>query len=171
MPDAQTIYNDKFERGSAYSLYLAREYLPKEGPFLFLHGDLLYHERLLHECAQAEGTCLVVGPRQECSDEEIVIKANDKEKVIKMKRGGTGGLEWRGIMRVAPEDRTELINVLRQDVSRSLDAPLWKSVRTFCYNSSVRILYSDAPWIEIDSLDDFREAREKIWPLIQNEEE
>ena len=168
IPGVKTIYNDKFERGSTYSLYLARDYFPDKEPFIFLQSDLLFHKRLLEECIHAHGSRLVVGPRHEHSNEEIVVQVKEGI-VINMERGSANGLEWRGIVRVAPEDRMGLLHVLEQDVSYSLDTPLWKSLRTFCTNASVRILHSDAPWTEIDFPKDLIKAREEIWTLVQNE--
>lgn len=168
IPGVKTIYNDMFDRGSTYSLYLARDYFPESEPFIFLQSDLLFHRRLLEECIHAHGSRLVVGPRHEHSNEEIVVQSKEGI-VINMERGSANGLEWRGIVRVAPEDRKELLLALEQNVSSSLDTPLWKTLRTFCTNASVQILYSDATWTEIDFIEDLIKAREKIWMLIQNE--
>jgi len=171
---ASFVINSRFEdTSSLYSLWLAREHL-RDG-FVVLNCDVLFHPQLL--------TRLLSSPFEDALLIDLVDKNNnhlgDEEMKIKLKDGLVADIskdmdpaeadgENVGIVKFSAEGACRLVEEmdvliasgrLREWAPRAFLA----FARRFPLHA---ISTAEYPWIEIDFPEDYRRAKEEVFPQI-----
>jgi len=171
---ASFVINSRFEdTSSLYSLWLAREHL-RDG-FVVLNCDVLFHPQLL--------TRLLSSPFEDALLIDLVDKNNnhlgDEEMKIKLKDGLVADIskdmdpaeadgENVGIVKFSAEGASRLVEEmdvliasgrLREWAPRAFLA----FARRFPLHA---ISTAEYPWIEIDFPEDYRRAKEEVFPQI-----
>ena len=168
------VINSRFEETSSlYSLWLAREHL-LDG-FVVLNCDVLFHPQLL--------TKLISAPVDDALLLDFVDKnANqlgDEEMKVKVANGLVVDIrkdlapaeadgENVGIVKFSSEGAKRLVREMDSLISRGFErewAP--RAFREFALRFPLHAISTeDLPWIEIDFPEDYRKAKEEIFPKI-----
>lgn len=171
---ASFVFNSRFEdTSSMYSLWLAREHL-RDG-FVVLNCDVLFHPQLLIK--------LLAAPFDDALLVDLVDKANnhlgDEEMKVKIKDGlvidirkdldpAEADGENVGIVKFGPAGAKRLIAEMDSLIADGFVrewAP--RAFREFASRFPLGAISTENyPWIEIDFVEDYRKAREQIFPRI-----
>jgi len=172
--NVEYIRNERYEEtNNIYSLYLARRKLEGED-FTLLNSDVFFHPGILSNLLNSEkrGLILSVDTEVPLGEEEMKVLIRDdtvldisKEIPPEEAQG-----EYIGIARVDSEVSNGLFDAVKKTI-------LEKGFDVF-YEEAFRELISRGeyprveetmglPWIEIDTPEDLRIAREKIAPLLR----
>ena len=156
------VENSKYDRGNAYSLYLARNELNDD--VIIMHGDVLFAPKMLGELISADGNCMLVSEFSDDSGEEMnVWIANGI--IAEMKRSaGDGSAEWVGFIKISKKDCKSLSEILE---TINMDTPLWHVLNPFLKSRPTKYVKTVLPWIEIDFPEDLVVARNQIYPAIE----
>lgn len=148
------------------SLWMARNTVGGDGPFLYLHGDLIYDEKILQDELKngaAEGLDLVVdiGPTDE---EAMKVLVDDAGRFIKSSKDipldqALG--EWIGMARIGPGTGDRLFHAIDHLLGQGeLDAYDTAAFNVLARNGEkISIIPTDGkPWLEIDFAEDYGRA-------------
>lgn len=152
---------------SSYSLWLAREFL--SGDFIYLNGDLLFHEYILRRLLDDPSENVMATDHSRIGQEDDTFKALiGAGQIIEL----TKQMDQNRVSAVAPgpvkfskRGRNILFNVLDKIIHHG-DKSQW------CYSIFGQIAgdiqlrsvdISGLPWIEIDTLEDLEQARKMIF--------
>lgn len=169
------IFNpDYANKNNIYSFWMAREEM-KNG-FVLINSDVLFHPKILSFCLRDEGrSVLVIDDFKllEKEDMKVTMGRNDIIKDISKDippRIANG--EYIGITKLYEETTKlvllktkELLNRGRYNVFYEEAFKLVAKEGSHFFGVSTRGL----PWIEIDTIDDLKRAREIILPKIESE--
>jgi len=171
---ASFVINSRFaETSSMYSLWLAREHL-LDG-FVVLNCDVLFHPQLLARLLSSpfEDALLVdivEENKNHLGDEEMKVKVSDGLVVDIRKDLDVAEADGEnvGIVKFSAEGARRLVEEMDALVSRGLErewAP--RAFREFASRFPLHAISTgDYPWIEIDFPEDYRKAKEEIFPQI-----
>jgi L-glutamine-phosphate cytidylyltransferase len=168
------VVNSRFEETSSlYSLWMAREHLV-DG-FIVLNCDVLFHPQLL--------TKLISSPFEDALLVDLIDKkANhlgDEEMKVKVENGLVVDIrkdmdpaeadgENVGIVKFSSAGARRLVDEMDSLISRGFErdwAP--RAFREFALQFPLHAISTeDLPWIEIDFPEDYRKAKEEIFPQI-----
>ena len=165
---AQSIDNPFFRHcNNMGSLWMAKSFVGDE-PFIYLHGDLVYSELMLHDFLKA-----VASPGNSCIDLLTAFGEVDEE-AMKVRTDSSGRLiesnkaiplaeasgEWTGIAvvhqpaLVFAEIENHMMNVSLTDYDTAAFSSLAEA------GHEIRCIASNGdPWKEIDTIDDLEDAR------------
>lgn len=170
-PNISFVTNARFEETSSlYSLWLAREHL-LDG-FVVLNCDVLFHPQLLAKLIASpfEDALLVDFANRQLGDEEMKVKVSDG-RVIDIRKDmdpSEADGENVGIVKFGREGAKRLIEAMDSIISRGQErdwAP--RAFREFATRFPLHaISTADYPWIEIDFPEDYRKAKDEIYPRI-----
>ena len=174
-PHVRFVENTRFqETNSLYSLWLARPVLD-EG-FVVMNCDVLFHPAMLGDLltARHENALLVSYPDvgdADLGDEEMKVQVR-RGRVIDIDKGlssrHTDG-ENVGIAKFSADGARRLTSVMDELVAAD-HLRAW-APRAFKAFARDRALYAigtrGLPWTEIDTPEDYRHARESVYPAIR----
>ena len=171
---ASFVINSRFEETSSlYSLWLAREHL-LDG-FVVLNCDVLFHPQLLAQ--------LLSSPLQDALLVDLVDKNNnhlgDEEMKIKVSDGRVVDIskdmdpaeadgENLGIVKFSASGARKLVEEMDALISRG-QLKDWapRAFREFATRYTLHAISTAGyPWIEIDFPEDYRRAKEEVFPQI-----
>ena len=171
---ATFVINSRFEETSSmYSLWLAREHLV-DG-FVVLNCDVLFHPQLLQR--------LLTSPLEDALLVELVDKNNnhlgDEEMKVKISDGRVVDIrkdldpaeadgENVGIVKFSASGARRLVEEMDALISRG-QLKDWapRAFREFATRFPLHAISTeDYPWIEIDFPEDYRRAKEEVFPQI-----
>jgi choline kinase len=167
------VINSRFEETSSlYSLWLAREHL-LDG-FVVLNCDVLFHPQLLTKLLTAPfaDALLVdfVDEHSRLGEEEMKVKVSDG-RVVDIRKDldpAEADGENVGIVKFSAEGAKRLVEEMDSLISRGHErdwAP--RAFREFATRFPLHAISTDDyPWIEIDFPEDYRRAREEVFPKI-----
>jgi choline kinase len=167
------VINSRFEETSSlYSLWLAREHL-LDG-FVVLNCDVLFHPQLLTKLLTAPfaDALLVdfVDEHSRLGEEEMKVKVSDG-RVVDIRKDldpTEADGENVGIVKFSAEGAKRLVEEMDSLISRGHErdwAP--RAFREFATRFPLHAISTDDyPWIEIDFPEDYRRAREEVFPKI-----
>ena len=171
---ASFVINSRFaETSSMYSLWLAREHLLNG--FVVLNCDVLFHPQLLGRLLSSpfEDALLVDLVDQHnnrLGDEEMKVKIRDG-LVVDIRKDldpAEADGENVGIVKFSPRGAYRLVEEMDVLISRGFErewAP--RAFREFASRFPLHAISTgDYPWIEIDFPEDYRKAKEEIFPKI-----
>jgi len=173
-PNISFVINSRFEETSSlYSLWMAREHLV-DG-FVVLNCDVLFHPQLL--------TKLISSPSHDALLVDFVDKeANhlgDEEMKVKVANGLVVDIrkdldpaeadgENVGMVKFSSAGARRLVDTMDSLISSGFErewAP--RAFREFALQFPLHAISTeDLPWIEIDFPEDYRKAKEEIFPQI-----
>lgn len=171
----RTVENNDFLRGTALSLWTARDTLTGGGDVLFMDADVLYHPTVLQRLIEADGNRLLYDARLEADEEPVKICLRGGRPVeFGKKVSGTFDAmgEWVGFMKLSQDYAARFAQILESfmDGGRH-DEPMEEAVRELLIASPAGAFdivdVSDLPWIEIDFPEDLARARDVILPEIE----
>lgn len=148
------------------SLFCAREWLAGD-PFLYLHGDILYHPDLLR---------LISNPGTDCSSSLLVAMGATDEEAMKVRvslgrfvesskgiRSAEAVGEWVGMASFSSKAEAHLFKT----VGEMLEEQRFDAYDTEAFNRMARegthsdlIPTAGLPWIEVGVLEDLDRAKE-----------
>jgi L-glutamine-phosphate cytidylyltransferase len=158
------IENPVYDKTNAsYSLWLAREHL-RDQEFIYLNGDLLFHENILKMLLASDCENAIVVEKKEGGRDDSFKATMAGNRILKMQKLSTGKetcIEVPGPVRFSKKGSARLFEILDEKV-RSGDFSHWvyaviSQIATEINLSPVFI--TDLPWAEIDDLNDLQRAR------------
>jgi choline kinase len=169
---ASFVVNSRFEETSSlYSLWLAREHLANG--FVVLNCDVLFHPQLLTKLLSAPfDDALLVDflNKSKLGDEEMKVKVSDG-LVVDIRKDidpAQADGENVGMVKFSSHGAKRVVEEMDRLVSRGLErewAP--RAFREFASRYPLHAISTDHyPWIEIDFPEDYRKAKEDIFPKI-----
>src|SRR5215212_2059493 len=168
---ASFVINERFEETSSlYSLWLAREHL-LDG-FVVLNCDVLFHPQLLARLisSPADDALLVDFANSQLGEEEMKVKVSNG-RVVDIRKDmdpAEADGENVGIVKFSAEGAKRLVEEMDSLISRGYErdwAP--RAFRQFATRFPLHAISTDNyPWIEIDFPEDYRKAKEEVFPKI-----
>ena len=171
---ASFVINKRFEETSSmYSLWLAREHLV-DG-FVVLNCDVLFHPQLLSQLlsspfADALLVDLVDKTNNHLGEEEMKVRISDG-RVVDIRKDldpAEADGENVGIVKFSARGACRLVEEMDGLVAKGFErewAP--RAFREFASRFPLHAIGTgDFPWIEIDFPEDYRKAKEEIFPKI-----
>ena len=175
-PTTSFVVNSRFEETSSlYSLWLAREHL-LDG-FVVLNCDVLFHPQLLTKLisSPADDALLVDFANSQLGEEEMKVKVSDG-RVVDIRKDmdpAEADGENVGIVKFSAEGAKRLVEEMDALISRGHErdwAP--RAFRQFATRFPLHAISTDNyPWIEIDFPEDYRKAKEEVFPKILGHKE
>ncbi|HEU5131388.1 MAG TPA: phosphocholine cytidylyltransferase family protein [Pyrinomonadaceae bacterium] len=171
---ASFVINSRFEETSSlYSLWLAREHL-LDG-FVVLNCDVLFHPQLLARLlSSAHEDALLVDMvdknNNHLGEEEMKVKVSDGV-VIDIRKDmdpAEADGENVGIVKFSANGAQRLVEEMDTFISRG-QLKDWapRAFREFAKKFPLHAISTeDYPWIEIDFPEDYRRAKEEVFPQI-----
>jgi choline kinase len=171
---ASFVINSRFEETSSlYSLWLAREHL-LDG-FVVLNCDVLFHPQLLARLLtspleDALLVDLVDKNNNHLGDEEMKVKVSDGRVVDISKDMDPADADGEnvGIVKFSANGARRLVDEMDALISRG-QLKDWapRAFREFARRFPLHAISTeDYPWIEIDFPEDYRRAKEEVFPQI-----
>jgi choline kinase len=171
----ETIFNPRYREGSVVSLWTGRKVLRDRDDILFMDADVLYHPDVLRRltCSPLRN-CLLIDRDLEPGEEPVKICLRE-DRIVEFGKIVEGAFdvigEWPGFLRLEPALAAELATATERFVAAGRhEEPYEPAVREILLTGSPnRFGVEDVtglPWIEIDTPEDLRQAREKILPAL-----
>jgi len=170
-PGTSFVINSRFaETSSLYSLWLAREHL-LDG-FVVLNCDVLFHPELLNKLISSsfDNALLVDFANRQLGDEEMKVKVSNGLVVDIRKDMDPAEADGEnvGMVKFSRDGARRLVDQMDSLISLGLErewAP--RAFREFASRFPLHAISTDnCPWIEIDFPEDYRKAKEEIFPKI-----
>src|SRR5215211_3595112 len=168
---ASFVINSRFEETSSlYSLWLAREHLV-DG-FVVLNCDVLFHPQLLTNLISSpfEDALLVDFGNSQLGEEEMKVKVSEG-RVVDIRKDmdpAEADGENVGVVKFSAAGAKRLIEEMDSLIARGHErdwAP--RAFRQFATRFPLHAISTDDyPWIEIDFPEDYRKAKEEVFPQI-----
>ena len=171
---ASFVINSRFEETSSmYSLWLAREHLA-DG-FVVLNCDVLFHPQLLERLLRSPFedallVDLVDKNNNHLGDEEMKVKISDG-RVVDIRKDldpAEADGENVGIVKFSASGARRLVEEMDALISRG-QLKDWapRAFREFATRFPLHAISTEEyPWIEIDFPEDYRRAKEEVFPQI-----
>jgi choline kinase len=168
--DVEFILNQRFrDTNNAYSLALANETLAGE-EMLLLDGDIVFHHRILSELLSAPyENCLAVRRTADSDEEEVRVAVDDEWRILQVGKGVSREFtlgESIGIEKFSAEGTKRLFQVLsRRMFDERRENEFYEASFQELVDTGTPIFAVDTrhlPCIEVDTLEDLREAREIV---------
>ena len=167
------VHNQDYDTtNNIYSLYLAKKAL-SGGDFYIINSDVLFHERIFQHlhASRRKGLILSVVTTKELTDESMKVVAIGERLVWISKKipieEASG--EYIGLAKVTEEEHSKLFRSLKYVMKHKGVNVFYEEAFQHMMDTGSDVSYEPTrglPWIEIDTLDDLRLAREKIYPRI-----
>lgn len=170
---AKFIHNHKYDTtNNIFSLYLSKDVL-SGNDFYIINSDVLFHERIfqaLHH-SRKKGLILSVDTTKELNEEAMkVVIIGDKviwiSKAIPVEKAHG---EYIGIAKVHANEFKRLFKSIKHVLRRQGMGVFYEEAFQRMIDSGSNVTYEPTrglPWIEIDTVEDLRMAREKVYPRI-----
>ncbi len=171
---ASFVINSRFEETSSmYSLWLARDHLA-DG-FVVLNCDVLFHPQLLERLLRSPFedallVDLVDKNNNHLGDEEMKVKISDG-RVVDIRKDldpAEADGENVGIVKFSASGARRLVEEMDALISRG-QLKDWapRAFREFATRFPLHAISTEEyPWIEIDFPEDYRRAKEEVFPQI-----
>jgi choline kinase len=168
--DVEFIPNPKFrDTNNAYSLALANQALAGEA-LLLLDGDIVFHHRILSDLLSAPyENCLAVRRSGDSDEEEVRVAVNDEWRILQVGKGVSREFtlgESIGIEKFSVEGTKRLFEVLsRRMFDEKKESEFYEASFQELVDTGTSIYAIDTrhlPCIEVDTLEDLCQAREKV---------
>ena len=171
-PNIKYIYNPDYETtNSLVSLWYAREEM--NNGFTYLHADVIFHPGILLELLKVqEDICLVV-EKKKCIAEDMKVKMKNGliTEINKTMPLTEAYGEFIGLAKFSTGGALALREALDTLVVNGGSEVWFESSIQWLADKSYPVYELDTgakPWLEIDFPEDLDEARNKIYPMINN---
>ena len=170
-----TIFNPRYREGAVVSLWMGRQVLRGGADVLLMDADVLYDPSLLRRLTGSPyRNCLLIDRDLEPGEEPVKIclrggRIVDFGKIVEGNFEVVG--EWPGFLRLGPEMADKLAAAAEAYVfSGRHEEPYEPAIRDVLLGEPAdRFGCEDItglPWIEIDTPEDLRRARDVIAPAL-----
>jgi choline kinase len=171
--DIKFVHNSDYETtNNIYSLYLAKEEL-SGGNFYIINSDVLFHERIFQNLhfSNKEGLILSVDLKKKLKEEDMkVIRMGDRiTRISKEISLSEASGEYIGLSKVTEEAFKKLFRSIKEVISHKGTGVFYEEAFQHMIDSGYWVTCESTrglPWIEIDTVEDLKLAREKIFPRI-----
>jgi len=167
------VHNHDYDTtNNIYSLYLAKKAL-SGGDFYIINSDVLFHERIFQHlhASRKKGLVLSVDTTKKLTDESMkVVSIGERLIWISKKipiQEASG--EYIGLAKVTEEEYAKLFRSLKHVMKSKGVHVFYEDAFQHMMDTGSSVTYEPTrglPWIEIDTLEDLRIAREKVYPRI-----
>jgi choline kinase len=171
----ETIFNPRYREGAVVSLWMGRQVLRGGADVLLMDADVLYHPSLLRRLTGSpHRNCLLIDRDLEPGEEPVKICLRGG-RIVDFGKTVAGDFEvvgeWPGFLRLEPEMADKLAAAAAAYVfSGRHEEPYEPAIRDVMLGQPAdRFGCEDItglPWIEIDTPEDLRRAREVIAPAL-----
>ncbi len=168
---AEFLLNPRFaSTNSLASFLLARERL--QGPFLLLHGDMLFDPGIVAALLAAGEDALAYDSSSGRDPEDMKVEVRDgrlAEISKELPRERTSG-ESVGMLRLGAASAASLFRKAAQLVAAGREGSYWAAaVSASLPEVPLRAVdVAGMPWIEIDTPGDLERARRQVWPRLED---
>jgi choline kinase len=170
-PNTSFVINSRFEETSSlYSLWLARDHL-RDG-FVVLNCDVLFHPQLLTKLISSEfdNALLVDFTNTQLGEEEMKVKVSEGLVVDIRKNMSPAEADGEnvGMVKFSAEGANRLVEEMDSLIARGFEGE-WapRAFLEFANHWPLHAISTDNyPWIEIDFPEDYRKAKEEVFPKI-----
>jgi choline kinase len=160
---------DYLDTSSMYSLWLARDSLRAQRGFLVLNSDVLFHIGILHAVLDSPfKDALAVDFDAALNEEAMKVVVRDR-RVMALGKELTGGHgENVGMVKVSAETNPILFSTIESLLeSEKRQAMVPDAVAAIAQSCPIYAVPVDGlPWIEIDFPEDYRWARDRVYPAL-----
>ncbi len=173
------LFNPEFARGSAVSLWCAREWLQKGDDVLLMDADVLYDPALLGALAARPGNALLLDRDYDDRAGEAMKVCLQRGRIVEFRKQLAADLRFDdagesvGFFRLSADGARALARHVERYVEAGrLDEPYEEPLRDLMLESPDAFEICDATgaaWIEIDFPSDVERARAKILPRLGGE--
>jgi choline kinase len=170
----ETVHNPDFHEGALVSLWAGRHVLRSGEDVLFMDADVLYDAAVLGRLiGSPHRNCFLIDRDLEAGEEPVKLclaggRIAEFGKVVTGAYDAMG--EWPGFLRLAPEEASLLAAEIESRVARGVrHEPYEPAMRAVVLARPERFGWEDItglPWIEIDTPEDLRRARETVAPAL-----
>lgn len=163
-------HNEKFSiSGSMYSLYCARNFVKDD--FLLLESDLIYESRAIEELLDYPESDVILISGFTNAGDEVFVETKDN-KLVNMSKDTTELKNYVGELVGISRVSMGLYNEMIKQSEVKFEDTLFLEYETagFVCSAGRREIYchlvEDLIWCEIDDYEQYRNAKEKIYPMI-----
>ncbi len=167
------VHNSEYDStNNIYSLYLAKDSLSGDD-FHIINCDVLFHERIFQNLhiSKKEGLILSVDLRERLNEEDmkVVIVGG---RVVWISKGippAEASGEYIGLAKVTDDSFKQLFRSIRQVMKHKGTEVFYEEAFQHMIDSESPVTYESTrglPWIEIDTAEDLKIAREQVFPKI-----
>jgi choline kinase len=157
-------YNEEYaETGSGYSLYLGLQ-KASNFPLIAMDADIFYEPIVLKTIINAEPDTLLVCDHK-CDTEAVKAFVVD-DRIIKLSKEFPAGEEGKcsgesvGVFKLSESAYNILVSLMKDQVENGIKSFEWEDAMNSLFEKvSVRPVFVDANWIEIDFPEDLERAR------------
>jgi choline kinase len=170
----ETVANPDFHEGALVSLWAGRHVLRSGDDVLFMDADVLYEPEVLGRLVGSRHrNCFLLDHDLEAGEEPVKLciargRIAEFGKVVAGTFDAIG--EWPGFLRLAPAEAALLAAEVEDRIARGLrHEPYEPAMRAVVLARPERFGWEDVtglPWIEIDTPEDLRRAREVVAPAL-----
>jgi choline kinase len=167
------VHNQNYDTtNNIYSLYLAKKAL-SGSDFYIINSDVLFHERIFQylHASRKKGLILSVDTTKELTKESMkVVSIGEKLVWISKEipvREANG--EYIGLAKVTEEEYSKLFRSLKLVMKNKGVHVFYEEAFQHMMDTGSNVTFESTrglPWIEIDTLEDLRIAKEKVYPRI-----
>lgn len=153
------------------SLWFAKEFVG-ESDFLYVHSDLLYHPDILAMTAASDAEIALAVEEGPCDAEMMKVRVDGLDLLESSKEIPLGEAfgEWTGIAKFTASGwrkyLAEVEQLLAEGEFNAYDTVAMN--RLVARERAIQVVpFRDLPFIEIDTSDDLRDARERVFPRLR----
>jgi choline kinase len=175
-PQPTLLFNPEYARGSAVSLWRAREWLQKGDDVLLMDADVLYDPALLGELAACRSNALLLDRDYDDRAGEAMKVCLERGRIVEFRKQLAADLHFDdvgesvGFFRLSADSARSLAWHLERYVGAGrVDEPYEEPLRELMLESPQAFEICDATgaaWIEIDFPSDVDRARVQILPRL-----
>jgi choline kinase len=168
------VHNERFsETNNIYSIYLARDHVEGDG-FVLINSDVLFHPEILSALLKSNkrGVILSIDFRKELGEEEmkVIVEGNKIVRISKQIPPKDADGEYIGLTRIDAEYSKDFFDAVKETLKDEGENVFYESAFQRMIDEEKNPTFESTnglPWIEIDTEEDLRIAREVIAPQIQ----
>lgn len=153
--------NPSEEYGTLYALKnIFKEYKNKN-ELIIAEGDVVCHDKVIHALSRSSGTILVIDDNVS-ADAEAMKAVCKNDKITFLSKAISGYSEFCGLLRFTEKDRRQF---LKYADAVTLEEPFYEDALNIIAareNAFPFLRVSKNDWTEIDTADDFDEAKKKM---------
>ncbi|AEA47441.1 phosphocholine cytidylyltransferase family protein [Archaeoglobus veneficus] len=167
------VHNERYdETNNIYSVYLAKREVDGRS-FLLLNSDVLFHPGILRALikSEKEGVVLSVDFKKELGEEEMKVRVEDgrileiSKEIPPEKADG----EYIGLTRIDSKYSSAFFDAVENVLQTAGSGVFYEEAFQRMIDDGKMLTFEDTeglPWIEIDTPEDLRVAREVVAPGI-----
>jgi len=165
------VYNPFYAvTGSLVSLWFAKN--ETKNGFIYLHGDVLFHKRILQRLLSTSSNVSLAIARKKCVEEDMKVRV-DSDQILEINKSIEASQaygEFVGLAKFSRSGAKKLVTILERVVREG-------NLKEYFEYAIQRLVdeghevhkcdVDDLPWVEIDFPEDFEKATTEVYPKIK----